>query len=318
MGPLDSALFCRSGAYYRPVIPSPDMFEAASLVLSDARIVRAELLEGGSSALVVHLHLRSPDGTEHDLVFRQHADRASKGHDAQVAAKEFHLLSYLAEQGLAVPRPLALHGASTAAGPWLVTEMVAGSIIVDDNERELALTQMVAFLVRLHALDSLDIDVPGLEPIEDPSQVLHSYLPADAVGRTVARKLNAGVERHPNPTVLVHGDYWPGNIMFQHKKLVAVLDWEDAKWGDPLVDLACTRVELACAYGRDATQLFTKLYYDEVGPVEVYDLPLWDMYVSATALTAMHLWGLPHHVETARRQATRAFFEDAAAMFLTA
>ena len=42
----------------------------------------------------------------------------------------------------------------------------------------------------------------------------------------------------PNPPALLHGDYWPGNILWKDGRLAAVIDWEDACLGDPLVDLA--------------------------------------------------------------------------------
>ena len=175
---------------------------------------------------------------------------------------------------------------------------------------------MADFLARLHAVDPDHINVPGLTEIEDPEQVLSTCLPNDKIGDAVQRTLNAGVHRRPNANVLLHGDFWPGNVMFNHQDLVAVLDWEDATWGDPLADLACARVELTCAYGPEASARFTARYVSSLrrlGRQLVQDdLPLWDLYVSATALSAMHLWGLSPHDESARRANTRLFLEAAA------
>jgi len=42
-------------------------------------------------------------------------------------------------------------------------------------------------------------------------------------------------------TTLVHGDYRPGNILFagaERPRITGVLDWESAKLGDPLTELA--------------------------------------------------------------------------------
>jgi aminoglycoside phosphotransferase (APT) family kinase protein len=41
------------------------------------------------------------------------------------------------------------------------------------------------------------------------------------------------------PPVLVHGDYHYGNMLFRDGRVVAVLDWEIAQIGQPLLDLAC-------------------------------------------------------------------------------
>jgi aminoglycoside phosphotransferase (APT) family kinase protein len=43
-------------------------------------------------------------------------------------------------------------------------------------------------------------------------------------------------ERRPT---LVHGDYHYGNMLFHGAKVTAVLDWEIAELGQPLLDLGC-------------------------------------------------------------------------------
>src|SRR5258707_6347143 len=44
---------------------------------------------------------------------------------------------------------------------------------------------------------------------------------------------------------LVHGDYHMGNLLFHGPRVVAVLDWEIAQIGQPLLDLACLCVMVA-------------------------------------------------------------------------
>jgi aminoglycoside phosphotransferase (APT) family kinase protein len=46
-------------------------------------------------------------------------------------------------------------------------------------------------------------------------------------------------ERTP---ALVHGDYHYGNMLFRNHEVVAVLDWEIAQIGQPLLDLGCLAV----------------------------------------------------------------------------
>lgn len=40
------------------------------------------------------------------------------------------------------------------------------------------------------------------------------------------------------PTSIVHGDPWPGNILFNGEKLVGLIDWEETCIGTPIFDLA--------------------------------------------------------------------------------
>ena len=60
--------------------------------------------------------------------------------------------------------------------------------------------------------------------------------------------------------MLLHGDFWPGNILWRYGQLVAVIDWEDAALGDPLADVANSRLEILWAFGIDAMQSFTHYY----------------------------------------------------------
>jgi aminoglycoside phosphotransferase (APT) family kinase protein len=46
-------------------------------------------------------------------------------------------------------------------------------------------------------------------------------------------------------TTLVHVDYWSGNILWDGDRISAVVDWEEAGYGDPAVDVAYCVMELA-------------------------------------------------------------------------
>ena len=80
-------------------------------------------------------------------------------------------------------------------------------------------------------------------------------------------------------------------------------DWEDAALGDPLSDVACARVELACAAGTAVAEGFTRQYLAITGAPDDR-LPLWDLFVSTAALQYMDEWGLEPPVLAARRAAT--------------
>ncbi len=287
------------------------MIEAVEAHAPGASIVGVSPLVGGVSALVVRLDL-DDGGARRPVVFRQHSDQVQKNHTPTVAAKEFAVLEHLSRAGLAVPTPLATSTSETGQGPWLLLEWIEGSTELTPSSVDAGLDLMVDFLHQLQGVALPATSLPGIEPIEDPAEALGPYLPDDEIGRTLVELLVAGIERSPNRPVLLHGDYWPGNFLFHEGHLVAVIDWEDAAIGDPLVDLATARVELLCTYGPATVDRFTQRYLDQTPPLNLTDLPLWEAYVSATALSAMHLWGLSPEDETARRQSTREFFERAA------
>lgn len=126
-------------------------------------------------------------------------------------------------------------------------------------------------------------------------------------------RLSARAEYHPStrgPSST--GDFWPGNILWRHRELAAVIDWEDACIGDPLADLATARVELLCRYGASAMDRFTRCYLAQSTlELRLDPLPVWEVYVSASALSTMHQWGLDAVEEAARRRSTQSFFDHA-------
>jgi Ser/Thr protein kinase RdoA (MazF antagonist) len=76
-----------------------------------------------------------------------------------------------------------------------------------------------------------------------------------------AERLLAGVDPHP-PKALVHGDYFPGNLLMDERLQVsAVLDFSVFTLvGDPLLDAACAVVflEMNEPFTRDDTALVRK------------------------------------------------------------
>jgi aminoglycoside phosphotransferase (APT) family kinase protein len=294
----------------------PEIARAVAELEPGGHLVDARALTGGVSAVVVGLEIATADGRRRRVVFRQHRGGDLKHHDATVTAKEHGLLAALHRLGFAVPEPFA-YGDGTDAWPSLVMEWIDGSTELTDGELDDALDQMARFLVVLHTLDPSSSQIPALAPIEDPRVGVLAYLPCTEVGRGVAARLASGSsEPGGNRRVVLHGDYWPGNVLWRDGRLVAVIDWEDASLGDPLADLATARVELLCQYGDDAMARFTARYVaafeERIGPLHLARLPLWELYVSAAALASMGSWGLEPQEEARRRAQTTRFFEAAA------
>tara|TARA_Y100001960_G_scaffold220563_1_gene230694 strand:+ start:154 stop:603 length:450 start_codon:yes stop_codon:yes gene_type:complete len=75
---------------------------------------------------------------------------------------------------------------------------------------------------------------------------------------------------------LLHGDLWPGNVLWQDGRLVAVVDWEDGAAGARLIDVAIARSDLSWGYGWDAMEAFTARYATRTG-CDLSALPLWNL-----------------------------------------
>jgi aminoglycoside phosphotransferase (APT) family kinase protein len=281
-----------------------DYARLAQQLYDGATVQRRWPLRGGVSASVEGLELALPDGTIERVVVRRHA-AGWKRKSGDVAATEFALHRALRDAGMPVPRALHIDMSSTVLpSPFLVMELVDGSTRVDDADLGDALAQMADALVRLHALAPASLALPALPAGDDPIAGALQFLPAEDVR---VRDAIAAITLAPVEPSVLHGDFWPGNVLWADKRIAAIIDWEDAALGDAASDVACCRVELACAYGEHATASFTAAYRAR-RPIDDDRLAAWDVYVSAAALATMAQWGLPPEVEAARRERTSAFY----------
>jgi Ser/Thr protein kinase RdoA (MazF antagonist) len=113
-----------------------------------------------------------------------------------------------------------------------------------------------------------------------------------------------------NHSVLLHGDYWPGNVLWREGQLVAVVDWEDAAVGDPLADLANSRLELLWAFGVTAMEAFTA-HYHALRPIDLTYLPYWDLWAALRPAGKLSKWGVDPDTEKGMREGHRIFINQA-------
>jgi aminoglycoside phosphotransferase (APT) family kinase protein len=111
----------------------------------------------------------------------------------------------------------------------------------------------------------LDADLPSFSPTEEIDRwaALLGRVPGELVS-CMQHLRDALLASAPAQTerCLVHGDYHYGNLLFEQGQVSAVLDWEIASLGDPLVDAA----SLAVAAHR-------RHYAPEPNPTGGLDLP---------------------------------------------
>lgn len=271
----------------------------ADRIVPGSTLVRRRPLAGGVSAQVEALELALPDGVHRQVVLRRHGAAEWKELAPDVTATEFELLRALAGAGMAVPEPLFLDRSGELLGsPLFVMELVAGTTELESAALPDALRKMAEYLQRLH---TLQLRLPALPRGEDPVSGALAYVPEDAPVRAALQAI--GSLEPKNAPALLHGDFWPGNILWNGGRIAAVIDWEDAALGDPLSDLACCRLELLWRYGADAKEAFTG-HYRSLAPIDWRHLPFWELYAASAAAAFMGEWGLdPQREADMRRKA---------------
>ncbi|MGD9985288.1 phosphotransferase family protein [Pseudonocardia sp.] len=214
---------------------------------------RSAPLAGGNSN-ETHL-LRGGDGRRHVL---RRPPRAALSSSAHGVAREFGLLTALYPTAVPVPRPIALcEDPAVAGAPFLVMEHVADALSVTDTvppgwagdpgALTRAADDLVDALAALHRLDPAAVGPAGFGRPDgflgrQPGrwyahweQVACRPLPAMApLARWLTDRLPG-----PAPTGFLHGDFHLDNCLFDADtpRLRAVIDWELATVGDPLLDV---------------------------------------------------------------------------------
>jgi aminoglycoside phosphotransferase (APT) family kinase protein len=175
-------------------------------------------------------------------------------------SREFTVMKAIADAGMPVPvpRPIAMcEDASYIGAPFYLMEHVEGVVVrgaypppLDAPEhRRDAGFELVDRLADVHAIDwrAIGLDSVARKPEEFLSRNLRRMQELyDAVRhREVAEVDEAGAWLHAHAPVqrdvtLTHGDYKLDNVILERTppaRIAAIVDWEIAAIGDPLVDL---------------------------------------------------------------------------------
>ncbi len=265
-----------------------------------SKLLRAWELEGGASAQVTALEIARPDGHTQKLIVRQHGE-VDLAHDPHIAADEFKLLQLIRASGVAAPTPFYFdESGEIFPTPYIVIEYMEGEPEFAPTDLTAFLQQLAAQLSKIHSVDCVNLDLDFLpKPETRYAAKLRDRPPADESAdkqqirddkqRIREALLSVWPLPQRNHSVLLHGDFWPGNVLWQAGQLVAVLDWEDAAFGDPLADVANTRLEVLWALGVDAMQQFTR-YYQSLNRDDFTDLPYWDLCAALRPSSNFAAW----------------------------
>jgi aminoglycoside phosphotransferase (APT) family kinase protein len=97
------------------------------------------------------------------------------------------------------------------------------------------------------------------------------------------------VRRHGHPrgeNVLLHGDVWPGNLVWDGDTCVGLIDWKTAGVGHPGVDLGNLRCQANQGDGPDAAELVLEGWEDEMGR-RAADIAYWDAVAALNTRTGL-------------------------------
>lgn len=236
-----------------------DWFAAG--IAGSAPPLSVELFPGARSNLNYHV----TDSAGRSWALRRPPQGAVPGSGAHDVEREHRILLALSGTAVPVAEPVAFcDDVSLIGAPFSVTGYVGGHVLrepadatstLDETRRRYAGESFTDTLVALHGVD---VDEAGLADLglagggggDVVSQLRRWYGEARAAQELTGRGvlLIEDVHRHlcanlpPDagtaPLSLVHGDYRLDNVILDDAgNVAAVLDWEAATLGDPMVEL---------------------------------------------------------------------------------
>ncbi len=132
--------------------------------------------------------------------------------------------------------------------PFILMERVDGDRIEPTAEREEPIKIAASAVETLKRLQALPLERTGIsdeEPVDLRAEMMRWAMlmqraPEELTSHAgeLGGRLAAQVPEGRAPT-LVHGDYHYGNMLFRGHEVAAILDWEIAEIGQPLLDLGC-------------------------------------------------------------------------------
>lgn len=277
------------------------------------RLLRYWPLKGGVSAQVTAIELVDGAGRQQRLIVRQHGL-----HDRQrnptLATAEFRLLQVLQQAQVAAPKPYYVdQAAAIFPTPALVVEYVDGTTEFAPADLSDFLTQAATQLAQIHQIKATQLELVQLSLLGKGFGARPPVLDNTLDEAQIRDRLEAGWPlAQLNQTTLLHGDFWPGNLLWRAGRLVAVIDWEDAALGDPLADLANSRLELLWAFGEEAMQHFTAAYRAR-NRLDFTNLPYWDLCAALRPAGKLGAWGLAADTEATMRTRHQHFVRQACA-----
>ncbi len=245
---------------------------------NDARILECGTPGGSHVRLVVKFLIDEPDSA------------------SLCAIAHFHALGLSLAHGVPVPEPVYVDETGGVLGvPGVVTRFVEGRQVANPRDPVEWAEALADLLLRIHAIHPSEEDRRRL--MDGNHEALH-FLRGDWPEKKAGHPLTAGIFSAVRelqsanvsvPAVLIHMDYWHGNVLWHEGRVSAIVDWDFASYGDPAIDVAYFRMNMYLRGIKAAADIFLRRYEEgSRGPVQ--NLGFWELAAAARPLPDPVRW----------------------------
>jgi aminoglycoside phosphotransferase (APT) family kinase protein len=258
---------------------------AADAVGAGARVVLLRALHDNQGPWRLRIE---HGGGATDAVLRTPSPR---GINASMVATGAAALEAAEQHALPAPRLIAADLEGDAAGtPATLETLVPGTTAWPAPWSVERLRGAGAALARVHAVGMAPQKHLPFRP--RPIAVDHFALLRRKGSMTTTPLLHAADEvinthgRPPGEPVFVHGDVWPGNVIWTGDTDAVLIDWKTAGVGAPGVDLGGLRNQVAIMFGPDASTHVLEGWEQATG-TKARDVDYWDAVAALNTRTEL-------------------------------
>ncbi|WP_138494481.1 phosphotransferase family protein [Paenibacillus pinistramenti] len=280
-----------------------------------AKLLRIWNLQGGVSAQTTAVEFEAGGHCKRAVV-RQYGE-ANLRSNSHIARSEWKLLNLLHAAGIPVPKPyFADESANLLPAPYIVIEFIEGQTRTEPADVHPLVRKMGDVLAKIHSHKFSEHDLSFLPAQEHAAASLIAARPAKLDDSLSEGRIRDTLEQvwpppQKNKSALLHGDFWPGNLLWKVDQIAAVIDWEDAGCGDPLSDFANARLEILMFFGIESMNEFTRHYRSLMASLEYTNLPYWDLIAALRPAGRMSGFGLDRETLLKFRERHKRFVNQA-------
>lgn len=276
----------------------------------NARVTEFRRQPGGYSKITVLVTVEGENGEIVEYVIRAEPARKMLDLDGMAIASEFPVVQFAYRAGLPVAEPILLETDKAHLGmPFMLSRRMGGKVLGSFTGSEQAIEESLVRKVlaliariantRVDREDSLIrsshlkrwLDIPDLA--QNTRAFIEYWRDVAVQGNATPSPLlnyacdwllaNVPEDDEAQP-VLIHGDVGFHNILFEGDRLTALLDWENARWGDVAEELS---MFIPTVSGMFPYEQILDWYHEAGGPrVTPWRLRYFDVYMAMKIVVA--------------------------------
>lgn len=269
------------------VISLPDSRICSALQIIDpgSTLVSAIPLAGSFTNSAHSVEAITRTGTPFRVVVRRYVP--FNGNRSSKARTEFRGLTLLRHSDVPAPEPLYLDEKGDVLGmPGIVMTWMEGRHVIDSSDPISYARRLAQMLARIHSVPFTEQDRPFLLDANPDTlwflanDNVPDFMAAHELGTQVWHAVKEITEQMPfTLPVFSHCDFQPGNILWDGDSISAVVDWEEAAYADPAMDLGYTRMNLALRGMHRGGHCLVQEYEAEMGR-RTDNLAQWELAAS--------------------------------------